>query len=177
MKTDRMQIGFLFRRRPPPASPPCPGCCGRPNQRPSADTQAAPNVPLPWKCHFCACKARGRNSPRLAKSSPYASPSAGAEVASLRQWHVWCLLGKVQVRLHPELVIEREQCCGAKRFAPTRPTTQSTCASPPPRWRTNRFVLLRTSLPFCRMSKVQYAGPEDVACGSNYRKLVRRPGG
>ena len=28
----------------------------------------------------------------LAKSSPYASPSAGAEVAHSQKWHVWCLL-------------------------------------------------------------------------------------
>ena len=34
----------------------------------------------------------GEISPCLAKSSPYAGPSAGAEVARLRKWHVWCLL-------------------------------------------------------------------------------------
>ena len=42
---------------------------------------AAPNVPLPSTCHCCACRARRRNSQYLPKSSPYAGPSAGAEVA------------------------------------------------------------------------------------------------
>ena len=35
----------------------------------------------------------GDNSQRLAKSSTFAGASAGAEVARLRKWHVWCLLG------------------------------------------------------------------------------------
>ena len=43
-------------------------------------------------CHFCACRARRGTWQRLAKSSPYACPSAGAEVARLLKWHVWCLL-------------------------------------------------------------------------------------
>ena len=34
----------------------------------------------------------------LARSSPYAGPSAGAEVARLRKWHVWCLRAKVRGR-------------------------------------------------------------------------------
>ena len=42
---------------------------------------------------ICACRAGRGNSQRLAKSSPYAGPSAGTEVARLRKWHVWCLLG------------------------------------------------------------------------------------
>ena len=53
--------------------------------------QAAPNVLLPQTCHFCACRARRGNSRSIAKSSPYAGPSAGAEVAHLWKWHVWCL--------------------------------------------------------------------------------------
>ena len=57
-------------------------------------SRAAPNVRLPWTCHchFCACRARRGNSQRLAKSSPYAGPSAGAESARLWKWHGWCLL-------------------------------------------------------------------------------------
>ena len=47
---------------------------------------------LPCTCHFCACRARRENPQCLAKSSPYAGPSAGTEVARLRKWHVWCLL-------------------------------------------------------------------------------------
>ena len=39
--------------------------------------QAAPNVRLPRTRHFCARRARGGNSQRLAKSSPYAGPSVG----------------------------------------------------------------------------------------------------
>ena len=35
------------------------------------------------------------NSQCLAKSGPYAGPSAGAEVARLRKWHVWCLRAMV----------------------------------------------------------------------------------
>ena len=54
--------------------------------------QAAPNVRLPCTCHFCACRARRGNSQCLAKSSPYAGPSAGTEVARLRKRHVWYLL-------------------------------------------------------------------------------------
>ena len=54
--------------------------------------QAAPNMLRSQTCHFCACRVRRGNSQRLAKSSPYAGFSAGAEVARLRKWHVWCLL-------------------------------------------------------------------------------------
>ena len=54
--------------------------------------QAAPKVRLPCTCHFCACRARRENPQCLAKSSPYAGPSAGTEVARLRKWHVWCIL-------------------------------------------------------------------------------------
>ena len=57
----------------------------------SVPTQAASIVRLPGTCHFCACRARRETSQCLAKSSPYAGPSAGAEVARLRKWHVWCL--------------------------------------------------------------------------------------
>ena len=64
-----------------------------PLQRPDGkSTQAAPNVLLPRTCHVCACRARRGNSRRLAKSRPYTGPSAGAEVARLRKWHVWCFL-------------------------------------------------------------------------------------
>ena len=42
-------------------------------------------------CHFCGCRVRRGDSQRLAKSSPYAGPSAGAEIACLRKWHVWSL--------------------------------------------------------------------------------------
>ena len=48
--------------------------------------QAAPNVlttSASITCHVCACETRRGNSQRLAKSSPYAGPSAGAEVALL----------------------------------------------------------------------------------------------
>ena len=38
--------------------------------------------------------AAGGNSQCLVKSSPYAGPSAGAEVARLRKWQVWCLRAK-----------------------------------------------------------------------------------
>ena len=58
----------------------------------SISFQAAPNVRLQRTCHFCACRARRRNSQCLTKSSPYAGPSAGTEVARLRKWYVWCLL-------------------------------------------------------------------------------------
>ena len=34
----------------------------------------------------------GEISQRLAKSSKYAGPSAGTEVACMRRWHAWCLL-------------------------------------------------------------------------------------
>ena len=44
-----------------------------------------PNVRLPRTRHLCACRARRGNSQRLAKSSPYAGPSAGTEVARLRK--------------------------------------------------------------------------------------------
>ena len=54
--------------------------------------QAAQNVRLPQTRHFCACRARRGNSQCLAKSSPYAGPSAGAEVPRFTKWHVWCLL-------------------------------------------------------------------------------------
>ena len=43
--------------------------------------------------HPGGTRARRGNSQCLAKSSPYAGPSAGTEVARLRRWHVWCLLG------------------------------------------------------------------------------------
>ena len=56
--------------------------------------RAAPPVRFPRTCHFCTCRARRGNSQRLAKSSPHAGPFAGAEVARLRKWHVWCLLGE-----------------------------------------------------------------------------------
>ena len=49
------------------------------------------SVLIPQTCHFCACRVRRGNSLCLAKSSRYAGPSAGAEVACLRKWHVWCL--------------------------------------------------------------------------------------
>ena len=39
-------------------------------------------------CHFCGCRARRGDSRGLDKSSPYASPSRGAEVARLRKSHV-----------------------------------------------------------------------------------------
>ena len=32
----------------------------------------------------------------LAKSNTYAGPSAGAEVARLRKWHVWCPLATLE---------------------------------------------------------------------------------
>ena len=52
------------------------------------------NVRLPCATiHVCACRARRENSQYLAKSSPYEGHSAGTEVAGLRKWHVWCLLG------------------------------------------------------------------------------------
>ena len=50
---------------------------------------------LPGTWHFSACKARRGNSQSLAKSSPYAGPSAGAEVARLRKWRVRRLLGSL----------------------------------------------------------------------------------
>ena len=46
--------------------------------------QAAPNVRPPRTCHFCACRTWRINSQLLAKSSPYAGPSAGGEVARVR---------------------------------------------------------------------------------------------
>ena len=45
--------------------------------------QAAPNVRLRRTCHFCAFRARRGNAQCLVKSSPYAGPSAGTEVARL----------------------------------------------------------------------------------------------
>ena len=61
--------------------------------------QAAPNVRLPRTCHFCACRARRGSSQCLAKSSPYAGPSAGTEVARLRKWQAWYLLAVYQLRI------------------------------------------------------------------------------
>ena len=46
--------------------------------------QAAPTVRLPWICTSAPAS--------LSKWSPYAGPSAGAEVARFRKWHGWCLL-------------------------------------------------------------------------------------
>ena len=39
------------------------------------------DVLLPQICHFCVCRARRGNPQLPAKSSPYAGPSAGTEVA------------------------------------------------------------------------------------------------
>ena len=57
--------------------------------------QAAPNMLLPRTRHFCTCRDRRGNSPCLAKSSPYAGPSAGAEVTRFGKWHAWCLRVRV----------------------------------------------------------------------------------
>ena len=65
--------------------------CPRPSlPPPRAHDRAAPNVRFRRTCHFCPCRTRRENSQRLAKSSPYAGPAAGAEVARLRKWHA-CL--------------------------------------------------------------------------------------
>ena len=54
--------------------------------------RAATLVLLPSTCHFCGCRARGANSiSREIEPVRRPGPSAGAEVASLRKWHVWCL--------------------------------------------------------------------------------------
>ena len=66
--------------------------------------QAAPNVLLLQTRHFRACRARRGSSRRLAKSSPYAGPSAGPEVARLRKWHAWCLLADRSRRLTASVV-------------------------------------------------------------------------
>ena len=55
-------------------------------------------APLLWRHQTCDFRELLRlqssegNSQRLAKSSPYAGPSTGKEVARLWKWHVWCLL-------------------------------------------------------------------------------------
>ena len=57
--------------------------------------------PLRWH-QTCDFRERATSAPtelggeicNVAKSSPYAGPSAGTEVARLRKWHVWCLLGE-----------------------------------------------------------------------------------
>ena len=45
--------------------------------------RAAPNMRLPSTRRFHPCRAPRENSQRLAKSRPYAGPSAGAEVLLL----------------------------------------------------------------------------------------------
>ena len=52
----------------------------------SAKRATSANMPL------LRLQSSEENSQCLAKSSPYAGSSAGAEVARLRKWHVWCLL-------------------------------------------------------------------------------------
>ena len=81
--------------------------------------QAAPNVLLPSACHFCACRARRGNS-HLAKSRPYAGLSAGAEVARLPKWHVWCLLALVPVPLALPYCAARDSWSSRPHAAPLR---------------------------------------------------------
>ena len=42
--------------------------------------------------HACFVESRITILCHMIQSSPYAGPSAGAEIACLRKWHVWCLL-------------------------------------------------------------------------------------
>ena len=56
--------------------------------------QAAPNVRQ--RVTSAPAELGAEIHKRLAKSSPYAGLSAGAEVARLRMWHVWCLLEQRQ---------------------------------------------------------------------------------
>ena len=96
--------------------------------------QHRPHSPSRWAirrhkaCYFCKhvtsahAEFGGGNSQYLAKSSPCAGPSAGAEVARLGKWRVWCLLGECSVGCNcvheftQVLTNERRGNCGVMSF-------------------------------------------------------------
>ena len=65
--------------------------------------QAAPNVRLRRTYHCCARGARRENPQCLAKSSPYAGPSAGTEVAKYCEGSIW----PIRVYRHRNYVMPR----------------------------------------------------------------------